>query len=256
MPQKYEVVKDLEVTDENHPLFGTHAPGTVLEVIASDIASVVSYVEEGFLKLIEPAAPAEEKVTPPSAETETPPAPAEVVPPPAPKEEVSVSTAAAEQTAALKAKFSTPPAPFENVPPMLYAFCKAIEDHEVCVGPGVDARFPQGTRAFFDKNPGNLRYRAQPNTVAEDKDGFAVFDTVEHGFMALVNQVELAISGRSTSYKNPLWDPVLKAWRHMNFYDFFKIYDSSFGDNPHAYAVDVAKQMDIPPETVINQLIA
>lgn len=283
--QDYEVQKPLEVTDEAHPLFGVHEPGAVLSVGTDAAAepSFVQYIEDGFIKLVEKAEAALEgaaaskeevaetdstEAAPAAAESTTAVAPA-VAPAAAPVSPTTAariaptaapvvapaSTAAAEATAALQSKFPTPPAPFAAVPPMLYAFCKAIEGHEVCVAPGVDARFPQGTRAYFNKNPGNLKFRNQAGAIAEDRDGFAVFDTVEDGFMALVHQVELAISGKSQAYKNPIWDATLKAWRHINFLDFFAIYDSSAGDDPIAYANDVAKAMDVPVDTVINQLV-
>ena len=274
--QQYEVLSDLNVEDAASPVAGTHAAGSIIEVALEDVEQVAQYVADGFLKLVETKEPAEQNAAP--AQVAAPAAAPAATPTTASPETLNriapstpitpTSTAAADATAALQAKFPAPPAPYDGVAdpsmkiePMLYAFCQAIEAHEVCVAPGVDPRYPQGTRAYFDKNPGNLKYRGQAGTVAEDKDGFAVFSSVELGFVALANQVRLAISGKSVAYKNPYWNPTVKATVNMNFLDFFKVYDSSAGDDPVAYANDVAASMskvagvDVSVETVINQLV-
>lgn len=279
--QEYEVLKPLEVTDEAHPLFGSHDEGATVSVEPVDgvhaegvLESIAEWVEQGFLKLIsnsdaldaaQAQAPVPQTPTPntnppaPSPTTQARVAPAQAAVGPAPAPVVPA-------TAELQAKFPAPPAPYDGlVPAMEYYFCKGIEAHEVCAAPGTDARFPQGTRAYFDKNPGNLKYRQQIGSVGEDKDGFAIFPELGtgaegDGFMALVRQVNAAIKGGGP-YPNPIWDATLKAWRHLNFLDFFKIYDSSAGDDPVAYANDVAAFMskiagvDVSVETVINQLV-
>lgn len=272
--QEYEVLKPLEVTDESSPLFGTHDAGATLTVDPANgvLESIAEFVEQGFLKFIKVIEEAAQTTavaqTDQTAQTQT--AASDVSSETQTTEQATagtapvaaaVSTNAADITAALQAKFATPPAPFEAVPPMLYAFCKAIEEHEVFAAPGENPKYPQGTRAYFDKNPGNLKYRGQVGSIGEDKDSFAIFPDFATGFMALVRQVELAISGKSAAYKNPVWDATEKAWRHINFLDFFKIYDSSYGDDPVAYAKDVAASMsavagvEVSVETVINQLV-
>lgn len=251
---KYQVVNEGGIEVEGQ----SHATGAIVELEAA-AESTLKMIEEGFIKIFEgdekeePVEPeeGEEPVEPEEPVKGEPAEPVEPEKPAAPVEPTPVQKA----TAQLQANYPVPPAPFESMPPMLYAFCKAIEAHEVCAAPGTDARFPQGTRSYFDKNPGNLKYRGQAGTITEDKDGFAIFASIDEGFTALAAQVVLAISGKSTSYKNPTWDPVLKAWRDMNFSDFFKIYDSSHGDNPAAYAQDVADALDVPVTTPINQLI-
>lgn len=152
--------------------------------------------------------------------------------------------------------YPIPPGPFQDVPAMLYAFCMAIQGHELYAAPGEDQRYPAGTRSYFDNNPGNLKYRNQIDSTGEDKDGFAIFPDYETGFMALVRQVELACSGNSAAYKNPIWDASLKTWRPMNIMDFFAVYDSSYGDDPVAYATDVANELGVPTDTPINNLVA
>lgn len=235
-----------QVTEGNTLEVGstTHQEGALVE-LESAAEETIAAVEAGIIKVREEMAESQTEEEPVAPVEPAPVVPTEPVAP----------TAVQTATAALQAKYPTPPAPFESMAPMLYAFCKAIEAHEVCAAPGTDPKYPQGTRSYFDKNPGNLKYRNQSNSVGEDKDGFAIFDTIDDGFLALAHQVTIAANGQSKSYINPLWDANVKAWRQMNFQDFFKIYDSSYGDNPTAYAADVAAALEVPVTTSINQII-
>jgi hypothetical protein len=47
-----------------------------------------------------------------------------------------------------------------------------------------------------NNNPGNIKFANQPNAIMGE-GGFAKFDTVEHGFQALQNQLQLYSSGQS-----------------------------------------------------------
>ncbi|MDE1944840.1 MAG: hypothetical protein KGI03_01010 [Patescibacteria group bacterium] len=282
--EQYEVVKDLEVKDESHPLFGNHAAGSVVEAAPE---SVLHLIEEGFLKVMHaleeeaenligaqdgdstppaepaPAAPAAE--APPTTAPETPPvAPAES---PAPTVAPAPTPAPAAHPASvdLASKFPAAPEPFASMPNctgMLYAFCLGIEHHELWLEPGADPKYPTGTRSFHDKNPGNLKYAGQIGSIGEDKDGFCIFPDYNTGFAALIRQVQIAIKGSGMRYKAEIFDPVQKAWRQQNFLDFFKVYDSSYGDDPTAYAEDVAAELSkiagvtIPITTPMTTLVA
>lgn len=276
--QKYEVTKDLEIADPEDPNFGSHTVGALIESEPSE--SIASFVEQGFLKLFEaaesalagepqeadtthpdPIPPAEEEIQKP--DTTVPPVELEA---PAPTPGPSVAQQEADTThpdnAALAARFPTPPAPFSDMLGMPYEFCMAVQRHEVYSAPGEDSRWPNGTRSFHDNNPGNLKYANQIGTTGEDKDSFAMFKDYDSGFRALYHQVEIAAKGQSARYKNPTYDTLKKIWRPMNLYDFFLVYDSSFGDNPKAYAEDVAADMskaagvEISPETPIGAMFA
>lgn len=268
--QEYRVLKDMEVQDDTSPLAGTHSAGAVVSTDAEpEHPSILAALEEGFIELVEKLegkeessdsddeAPAPENVSDENQAAKKP-APVQTtsnVATPAAKVKPTVPTPAEVATSELASKFPTPPAPFQSMAPMLYAFCKQIEAHEVCEAPGQDPKYPQGTRSYFNKNPGNLKFRNQAGAIAEDKDGFAIFDTADDGFLALADQVTIVANGTSAAYKNPLWDANEKAWRQMNFLDFFKIYDSSYGDDPVAYATDVAAGMEVPATTTIKQLL-
>lgn len=270
--QDYEVVKPIE----DHAVLGTVNEGATVSADSAE-PSIVELIETGFLKVVDAikdevegekdadaAATADSaqednveaaETTQAEASTEAAATVAEtaqasvVVPPPA-----------HASTTATAAAFPTPPAPFEGEKPMLYAFCKAIELNEGAYAPGEDARYPNGTRAFFDKNPGNLRYAGQEGTIGEDKDGFAIFPDMNTGFTALLTQVKMGIKG-GTVYKSQVWDAVDKAWREQNIQDFFNVYaPKKDGNDPVAYAAFVSKQLSevtpVTPETPMYALIA
>ncbi len=57
-------------------------------------------------------------------------------------------------------------------------FCSAIKEHE---------GYYTGSRSFRNKNPGNLRYIQQMGTIGRDANGFAIFQTYQKGWDALVH---------------------------------------------------------------------
>jgi len=54
--KKYKVLQDLEIKDEKDPLFGSHAPGSVIEM---EDAQAALFIEHGIIELepVEPPAP-------------------------------------------------------------------------------------------------------------------------------------------------------------------------------------------------------
>lgn len=290
---QYEVIKDLDVSDEQSPVFGSHTAGTILDVAESEAAHVLELVEQGFLKLVggedtdeessesssEEAAPASaeeipaDTVAPAPQEQEAAPAeeaPVAAAPSVAPHPEV---TEHAEWTK-MAAAFPAAPAPFDGstseypkCPGFLYAFCKGMEKHEAYFAPGENAEYPSGTRSFHDKNPGNLKFAGQSRAIAEDKDGFAVFKDYNDGFQALIDQVHASIRG-GKNYPPIVWDPAVKSDRPANFLDFFGVYAPVPVPNPRGlatpaeYAADVlgyckeVSGVDVPPTTPFIALLA
>lgn len=51
-----------------------------------------------------------------------------------------------------------------------------------------------GSRSYRNNNPGNLRYAGQVAATGADNAGFAVFNTYDDGFAALVAQIQLDAS--------------------------------------------------------------
>ena len=122
--------------------------------------------------------------------------------------------------------------------------CFAIEEYEGYIAPGVNSKFPNGTLAWRNKNPGNLRYANQNGSIGNNK-GFAVFPNYETGLAALMRQVEIACNGKSKVFKPT-----------MTLLEFFKIYaPSTDSNNPDAYASFVAKKLKVETSFVIKELL-
>jgi hypothetical protein len=116
----------------------------------------------------------------------------------------------------------------------LSEFCKAIEQYE---------GYKPGTRAYRNKNPGNLRHWP---TQDGTEGGFAKFNTYEKGFAALKEMITRAASGKSKTYKPT-----------DTFLAFFRRYAPASDHNaPDPYAKFVAKKLGVPVETQIKQLLA
>ena len=141
-----------------------------------------------------------------------------------------------------------PPQPPPPEPPQptitVLQFCKAIEWYEGYFPPGENPEHPNGTLAWRNRNPGNLRYAGQARAIGQDKNGFAVFKTYQDGFGTLVEMVNRAIKGKSAVYSPT-----------MTFTQYFNKYAPSADNNdPDRYAREVAKRLGVPPETRINEL--
>jgi hypothetical protein len=120
--------------------------------------------------------------------------------------------------------------------PSLYDLAEAIKTHE---------GWFQGSRSARNNNPGNLKYAGQPGTIAKDKGRFAIFDSYQSGWNALVNQLDAAVTGRSEKFSP-----------EHTLYDFFKTYAPSTDKNyPKRYAEQVAKKLGVLPTTKIKTLV-
>lgn len=123
-------------------------------------------------------------------------------------------------------------------------FCLGIQGYEGYYAPGEDPKFPNGTLAWRNKNPGNLRYAKQTGSVGANR-GFAVFPDYETGFAALMRQVEVACTGKSKVFTPG-----------MTILEFFKVYaPSGDSNNPDAYASWVAKKIGVSTSFVIKDLV-
>lgn len=92
-------------------------------------------------------------------------------------------------------------------------------------------------------NPGNLRYIGQK--YAMNDNGFCKFDTYQHGYEALKDQIISACSGN-----NKYYDP------NGNFYDFYAVYaPDSDGNNSKAYAEFVAQKLGVSPLAIIKTML-
>lgn len=64
----------------------------------------------------------------------------------------------------------------------LTLLAEAIKQHE--------GWFP-GSRSYRNNNPGNLMYAGQAGAIGADDAGFAIFDSYQDGWNALLNQLQL-----------------------------------------------------------------
>ena len=134
---------------------------------------------------------------------------------------------------------------FMKEQPLIIKMATAIKSYEGYFAPGENVRYPNGTRSWRTKNPGNLKYAGQYGTITMDQNGFAIFNSYEAGWRALISQLTIAANGKSKIY-NP----------EMNFYSFFEKYaPSRDNNNPIVYAEEVARQMGVSPLMTLKQLI-
>ncbi len=128
---------------------------------------------------------------------------------------------------------------------MIDKMCLAIQQYEGYIPPGVNPSYPQGTTAWRNNNPGNLRYVGQFLATGEDARGFAIFKNYQDGYNTLRNMILNAAKGSSKVF-NPT----------MTLVQFFGTYaPSSDSNDPNAYAVFVGKQMGVDPNVfTLSQL--
>lgn len=102
--------------------------------------------------------------------------------------------------------------------------------------------FP-GSRSFRNNNPGNLKYAEWEKSfgaVNKDPQGFAIFDTYEHGFSALIHLLGMRVT------QHPEW----------TMYDLFNSYaPASDGNDPQSYAQYVSSALGIDASTQLGGLV-
>lgn len=126
---------------------------------------------------------------------------------------------------------------------LLDLMCKAIESREGSIAPC--PRFPTGTPAWRNHNPGNLRYAGQAGSTGKDANGFAIFATYQLGYEALRNQILLVAKGKSKVYPNP-----------CTLAQFFAVYSpSTDGNDPTSYALEVAGKMKVSISFPLSRLV-
>ena len=93
----------------------------------------------------------------------------------------------------------------------------------------------------LNNNPGNLKFAGQPGAVSKDGQGHAIFDSYASGWLALLNQIRIAVDGTSRIY-NP----------DMSFYDFFSKYAEK---NSSDYANYVAGRLGVSPQATLRETL-
>lgn len=98
-----------------------------------------------------------------------------------------------------------------------------------------------GSISYTNNNPGNLKYAGQPFAVGQDQFGHAIFDTYEHGWNALINQLEAIFQNKYPNLYNT----------DMTLYDLFSVYATG---NSTQYAEFVASALGVDPNTQLKNL--
>ncbi len=130
-----------------------------------------------------------------------------------------------------------------TTPDKLDAWCHAIQEREGYYAPGENSKYPSGTPAWHNNNPGNLVFANQDGATQSGR--FASFKTYEDGYNALKNLLIWACTGQSHMY-NP----------NATLLDFYKIYaPTSDGNDPSSYAEGVAKKIGVSSNVIIKTLL-
>lgn len=131
---------------------------------------------------------------------------------------------------------------------LIEALADSIHRFEGWIPPGVNPTMPLGSRAWRNRNPGNLR--PMPGLLVDvDANGYRKFASMSDGWLALVNDIKAKLAGSH----NLTDDSTLR--------QFFDIYAPSDDDNdPNKYARQVAQWLSrdlavtIAPETTLGYL--
>lgn len=142
-----------------------------------------------------------------------------------------------------------PPQEAPEPPKLTYEdLAGAIKIYEGWFPPGIDSRYINGSRSFRNNNPGNLKFARQAGAVDKDSGGFAIFDSYQAGWDALIRQLKMSAHDPSVTpsrYYSP----------EMSLVDFFKVYAPSRDNNdPVAYALFVAQRLNVDPQWKIGEL--
>lgn len=125
----------------------------------------------------------------------------------------------------------------------IYKFCMAIQDREGYIAP--NAKYPLGTPAWKNKNPGNLKFAGQEGAIGKDSNGFAIFKTYEAGLAALQRQILMACNGTSNVFKPT-----------FTVLEFFQKYAPSTDNNdPFSYALEVAQKVGVNINVQMKDLL-
>jgi hypothetical protein len=128
------------------------------------------------------------------------------------------------------------------------AWAAAIKKHEGFFAPGQNPNYPNGTRSWKNNSPGNLRYTLYSiglGALSKDAQNFAIFPSLPVGTAALERLLYDAATGKlAPTYLST-----------MTLRQCMRVYAPAADHNdPDAYAVFIANDMGISPETVIATL--
>lgn len=146
----------------------------------------------------------------------------------------------------LNLMFGASTAPETSTGGKIDAWCEAIKSREGFYAPGQDPDYPNGTAAWRNNNPGNLRYHTiYKRAIGQDASGFCKFKTYTDGYAELRDKLIRHCTTVSDSY-----------YPTMTLLQFYKAYaPSSDGNNPLSYAREVANKLGVDITTQIKDLL-
>jgi hypothetical protein len=104
---------------------------------------------------------------------------------------------------------------------------------------------------------GNLKFIGQKGTIGKDDKGFAIFDSYQSGWNALIRQLTIVANGTSVAYNNAARQRFsLKDSSEMTMLQFFSVYAPSHDHNdPNAYCLFVCNKAGLDPKTKVKTLL-
>lgn len=129
-------------------------------------------------------------------------------------------------------------------------FCHAIQEREGFFAPGENSQYPNGTPAWYNNNPGNIKWAGQNG--ATRNGNFAKFKTYQDGYNELKNLLIYAFTGQISFY-----DPNASI---LQFFQglppkYFGYSPDSDGNDSNSYANQVAGKLGVPVSTPIKNLL-
>jgi hypothetical protein len=124
-------------------------------------------------------------------------------------------------------------------------FCMAIQHLEGYFPPC--AQYPEGSPAYRNHNPGNIKCDSVMNPLATGCNGpFCVFPDDATGFQALEHNMTNVIKGNSIEYGY---------FPSMTLVQFFKHRDPSSENDPVSCAINVASYLGVPTSFQLKDII-
>lgn len=138
----------------------------------------------------------------------------------------------------------------------------ATKIHEGYFKPGENPKWPNGTAAWANNNPGNIRPTTYSKSLGAHhtsgaRGNFVFYKSYEIGWAALKQFLFDAATDVLYPYRKKRDELKLKSTRDLTLEQFYSVYaPQSDGNNPNRYAAHVAELLKVPVNTKIGFLIA
>lgn len=113
-----------------------------------------------------------------------------------------------------------------------------------------NSQYPQGSLAYQNNNPGNLRYAGQPGATL-GTGGFAKFPSYAAGYQALLNQIQYQAT---PGYRSPADGSVYPNGQTLS--QFINTYAPSSENNTSAYLAQLTASTGYGPNDLLSTVIS